>query len=221
MVALELGEPIGPGALYSASMAAAETPRPAPLVGNKDESMADYGRVPAPGSIISAIDVVAQRESRKVDVSPMFRPHGITVAGGKVYFTAGTNHATARHVPAANQIGWSMGTGQNTTRMVLAGKNLNFILTANISSDTITAPERAVFSNAVLGNRSTTQIAVGKGPEAIAFTLDENQVWTAHSRDGGVSVMDAATRKAIALIGRKLGGGPYVAVAGENRADRR
>src|SRR5450432_3905 len=155
--------------------------------------VANYGTGPNPGSTVSVIDVVAKKEVRKVDVSPMRRPHGITVAGGKVYFTAEMNKLIARYDPAANQIDWLMGTGQNTTHMVLVGKDLNRIFTANIGSDSITALERAGTS----GNWNATQIPVGKGPEAISFTPDESQVWTAHSRDGGVSVIDAATKKVI------------------------
>ena len=195
---------------------------------------ANYGTGPSPGNTISVIDVVAQKEVRKVDVSPLRRPHGIAVAGGKVYFTAEMNKAIARYDPAANQIDWLMGTGQSTTHMVLVAKDLNRIFTANIGSDTVTALERAGTS----GNWNTTQIPVGKGPEAISFTPDEAQVWTAHSRDGGVSVIDTATKKVIATLDVKTkrsnrlkftpdgkralisdldGGRAYVAVAGDNR----
>src|SRR5215510_11021638 len=50
--------------------------------------VANYGTGPAPGSTISVIDVVNQRELRKVDISPLQRPHGLWFAGGKLYFTA-------------------------------------------------------------------------------------------------------------------------------------
>src|SRR5260221_12518318 len=41
-----------------------------------------------PGNSISVIDLVAQKELRRVDLGPLRRPHGITFAEGKVYFTA-------------------------------------------------------------------------------------------------------------------------------------
>ncbi|MBI3665940.1 MAG: YncE family protein, partial [Acidobacteria bacterium] len=40
-----------------------------------------------------------------------------------------------------------------------------------------------------------TVIPVGKGPEGIDMSPDGREVWTAHSRDGGVSIIDVATKK--------------------------
>ena len=45
-----------------------------------------------------------------------------------------------------------------------------------------------------------TIIAVGKGPEGIDFSPNGREVWSAHSRDGGVSVIDVATRKVVQTI---------------------
>src|SRR5947199_6495091 len=50
--------------------------------------VANYGTGPAPGSTISVIDLVGQKEVRKFDVSPLRRPHGLAVPEGKVYLTA-------------------------------------------------------------------------------------------------------------------------------------
>src|SRR5947208_11732982 len=50
----------------------------------------NYGKQ-TPGSTISVIDLVAQKELRRVDLGPLRRPHGIAFADGKVYFTAEVN----------------------------------------------------------------------------------------------------------------------------------
>jgi YVTN family beta-propeller protein len=38
---------------------------------------------------------------------------------------------------------------------------------------------------------------VGQGPEGFDVSPDGKQLWTAHSRDGGVSIIDLATKKVI------------------------
>ena len=148
--------------------------------------VANYGTGPAPGGTISVIDVLNQREIRKVDLSPLQRPHGLWFAGGKVYFTAEANRVVGRYDPAANKIDWAMGTGQATTHMVVAD-SAGRVYTANIGGNSITVIE---------GNNVTT-IPVGQGPEAMDLSPDGKELWTAHSRDGGVSVIDTTEKKVI------------------------
>src|SRR5215467_9729129 len=64
--------------------------------------VANYGTGPAPGSTISVIDAVNMKEVRKVDVSPLRRPHGLFFAHGKLYFTAEMNRAIASYNPEKN-----------------------------------------------------------------------------------------------------------------------
>ena len=40
-----------------------------------------------------------------------------------------------------------------------------------------------------------TTVPVGQGPEAIDLSPDGKELWTAHSRDGGVSVIDVAAKR--------------------------
>src|SRR5258708_4167683 len=122
-----------------------------------------------PGNSISVIDLVAQKELRRVDLGPLRRPHGITFAEGKVYFTAEVNKLIGRYDPATNQIDWLLGTGQNSTHMVLVSSTQ--IFTANIGSDSVTVIDRA--------NSSETVIPVGKGPEGIDLSPDGKQLWAA------------------------------------------
>jgi YVTN family beta-propeller protein len=148
-----------------------------------------------PGSTISVVDLVAQKETRRVDLGPLRRPHGMAFADGKVYFTAELNKLIARYDPAANQIDWMLGTGQNTTHMILISKDNNKMFAANIGSDSITIIERAGAAG-----WNETVVPVGKGPEAIDLSPDGKEVWTAHSRDGGVSIIDIAARKVIQTL---------------------
>jgi YVTN family beta-propeller protein len=152
------------------------------LVGN-------YG-AQTPGNTISVIDLIAQKELHRIDLVALRRPHGVAYADGKFYFTAEVNKLIARYDPATNQIDWMLGTGQNTTHMVLLSKDASKIYTANIGSDSISIIERAAN-----GNWNQTVVGVGKGPEAMDLSPDGREIWTSHSRDGGVSIIDIATKK--------------------------
>jgi YVTN family beta-propeller protein len=150
----------------------------------------NYGSGENPGRTISVIDLVAQKEHR-VDLGPLRRPHGMAFADGKAYFTAEVNKLIGRLDPASNQVDWLLGTGQNTTHMVLLSKDLSRIFTANIGSDSICIIERG--ANPL--NWNETVVPVGKGPEAIDMSPDGREIWTAHSRDAGVSIIDIAAKK--------------------------
>jgi YVTN family beta-propeller protein len=151
--------------------------------------VANYGTGPAPGNTISVIDVVNQKEIRKVDISPLQRPHGLWFADGKLYFTAEANRVVGRYDPAANKIDWIMGTGQGTTHMVVVGKD-GLVFTANIGGNSISIIERT----------SAVAVPVGQGPEAIDLSPDGKEFWTAHSRDGGISIVDVASKKVVATL---------------------
>jgi YVTN family beta-propeller protein len=151
--------------------------------------VANYGTGPAPGGTISVIDVVNQREIRKVDLSPLQRPHGLWFADGKVYFTAEANRVVGRYDPVANKIDWAMGTGQGTTHMVVAD-SAGRVYTANIGGNSVTIIEK----------NTLTTVPVGQGPEAIDVSPDGKELWTAHSRDGGISVIDTTEKKVIRVF---------------------
>ncbi len=89
-----------------------------------------------------------------------------------------------------------LGTGQNTTHMLQFSGDTNRFFTANISSDSISIFERAAGSM----NWNQTVVSVGKGPEGFDVSPDGSQLWTAHSRDGGVSVIDVASKKVIETL---------------------
>src|SRR5262245_23038579 len=95
-----------------------------------------------PGSTISVVDLSAMKELKRVDVSPMRRPHGMHVADGKLYFTAEVNRLVARLDPATYQVDWLLGTGQTTTHMVWVTPDASRMFTANIGSDSISILER-------------------------------------------------------------------------------
>jgi YVTN family beta-propeller protein len=155
----------------------------------------NYGTGPAPGSTISMIDIAAQKELRRIDVSPLRRPHGLWYANGKLYFTAEADRKIARYDPAADKIDWQFETGQNTTHMVILTRDARTILTSNIGSGTV-----SIIEPGAGGSWTQTVVPVGKGPEGIDIAPDGRTAWSAHSQDGGVSVIDIASRKVLHTI---------------------
>jgi len=142
---------------------------------------------------LTPVDLVQQKALPVIDLGPLRGPHGLFYAGEKVWFTAEAAKAIGSYDPNTHAVDWILGTGQNGTHMVLFSKDANQIFTANIGSDSITAIDRVP---GPLG-WSETVIPVGKGPEAIDLSPDGHELWTAHSRDGGVSIIDVAAKKVV------------------------
>lgn len=169
----------------------------------KTAFVANYG-TQTPGSTLSVIDLATMKELRRVDLSPLLRPHGLQMIGGKIYFTAETNRIIARYDPVANKVDWMMGTGQNGSHMIAGSSDQKKFYTANIGSDSVTAFE---FQAVPPAQSRITHIAVGKQPEAIDLSPDGKEVWAGLNADGGIDVIETATNKVTHRIA--LGGRPY------------
>ena len=168
--------------------------------------VANYGGNQTPGSSISIIDIPTAKETRRADLSPLLRPHGIQLISGKLYFTAEMNRMIAGYDPVANKIDWMMGSGQNGTHMVAGSADQKKFVTANIGSDSVTIFE---FQNVppAPGPSKITHVAVGKQPEAVDLSPDGKEVWTGLNAEGMVEVVDATTYKSVAKI--NINGRPY------------
>lgn len=157
--------------------------------------VANYGTGANPGTTISVIDLTS-RTGRQVSLGALRRPHGIWVAGGKVYFTAEDSRVIGRYDPATDRVDATYPTNQDRTHMVLLSRDGRRMFTANIASNTVDIFERN-------GNDfHLTIVDVGPGPEAIDLSPDGRQIWTAHSGDGGVSIIDVASKKVTATLPR-------------------
>jgi YVTN family beta-propeller protein len=160
--------------------------------------VSNYGTAERPGNSLSVIDIADRRELKRVDLGALVRPHGITESNGKVYFTIEGSRAVARFDPVAGRVDWVVGTGQAGTHMLVAARTSQKLYTANIGSNTVSAIEP--------GASKVTQISVGKGPEGIAISPDDREVWVAHRQDGGLSIIDSATDTVKEII--KVGQSP-------------
>jgi YVTN family beta-propeller protein len=94
------------------------------------------------GHTISRVDLVAQKPLTPIDLGALRQPHGLVMAGGKLYFTAEGAKVVGRYDPATETIDWVMGTGQNRTHMAIVSKDLKTVFTSNVSSATISIIEQ-------------------------------------------------------------------------------
>ena len=152
--------------------------------------VANYG-ARNPGHTISVIDLLAQKELRRVDLGVLRRPHGITFSEGKVWFTAEQNKLIASYDPAANQLDGLLGIGLNGTHLLVFSKDRSLLFTSNIGSDSITLLQR----NSDPSGWTLTNIPVGKGPEGADISPDAHEFWAANSGDGTVSIIDVTSKK--------------------------
>ena len=140
-------------------------------------------------STLSVVDLVAQKEVRRVDLGGLTLPHGIHFAGGKVYFTAQGSKAIGRYDPATNKIDLVLGTGQDGTHTVVVSKDLSHIFAANMAANSMAVFERTEKP----ADWKLTTIPVGKRPEGIDISADGKELWVAHSDT--VSIIDIASKK--------------------------
>ena len=140
--------------------------------------VSNYGSA-TPGSTISVIDLVAQKEIHRVDLGTLRRPHGLAVFDGKLYFTCEVNKIIGRYDPATNQIDWLLGTGQDQTHMI----EVNSDGSADLHRQHRWQHHQHHRSHR-RGELAVTSIPVGKGPEGFDVTPDGKELWAAGSRDG-------------------------------------
>lgn len=159
--------------------------------------VSDYGASTA-GNTLSVIDVQTQKPLQRIDLGALRRPHGLAIAQGKVYFTAEDSRRIGRYDPDSRRVDWTFDTEQDRTHMVIATRDGTKLFASNMDSNTISVLERSA-----QGDWQQRLIAVGEGPEALDLSPDGAVLWTAHSRDGGISIIDVASGKVVGSLDAK------------------
>lgn len=149
--------------------------------------VANYGDQ-QPNNSISVVDLATMKETKRVDLGALARPHGMVENGGKIYFTSEATRTIARYDPAADKVDWIAGTGQTATHMIAVARDGKRYFTTNIGSDTVTMIQVGPPTGGIW------QVKVGRQPEAIDLSPDDNELWVGHNGDGHISVIDTATR---------------------------
>ena len=120
-------------------------PDPHEIVASPDGKLAyisNYGGSDSTLNTISVIDVAARKALPPINLGALRSAHGLAFAGGKLYFTAETNKAVGRYDPVTKSVDLVLGTGQDRTHMVAVSENLEWIVTSNVSSGTISIIEQ-------------------------------------------------------------------------------
>ncbi len=163
---------------------------------------------------INILDLVAQKPLRNIDTRPMFGPHDITFVNGKAWFTAEGSKAIARYDPATNKLDWSMGTGQDRTHMLFVSPDTKRIYTTNVSSGTVSILIDTLIPPGRMGPPNTgpheewmhTVVPTARGSEGFDVSPDGNELWTASSEDGTISIVDVKAKKLSAKFDAKVFG---------------
>jgi YVTN family beta-propeller protein len=180
--------------------------------------ISNYGGSDSSLHTISVVDLNTQKALPPIDLGGLRSPHGLTFAGGKLYFTAETNKVVGRYDPATQTIDWLIGTGQDRTHMVAVSPTLDRVFTSNVSSGTISIIEQASPSIPSPGPppggppgsaqrpgpppgapRKTwrvTNVAAGRGSEGFDLAPDGKEIWVANAQDGTITIIDVSAKKA-------------------------
>jgi YVTN family beta-propeller protein len=163
---------------------------------------------------LAVVDLVAQKALPSVDLGALRGPHGVTFVGGKAWFTAEGAKAIGRYDPTAKSVDWILGTGQNRTHMIYVSPDMKLIVTANVSSGTVSIIEKTVGGpsgqgspqGAPRGDWNETVVRVGNGSEGFDVSPDVKEIWVANAGDGTVSIIDLASKQVTQTLAADVSG---------------
>jgi YVTN family beta-propeller protein len=156
--------------------------------------VSNYGAAVA-GKTLSVINVADRKEQRRVDLGDLRRPHGLAFTQGKLYFTAEDSRTIGRYDPSTEKIDWTFKTDQERTHMVIASRDGSKLFASNMGSNSISAIERSAQDQ-----WNQTLIRVGEAPEALDLSPDGRELWTAHSGDGRISIIDPTKNEVLTTV---------------------
>ncbi len=153
--------------------------------------VSNYGGSVA-GKTLSVIEVDKRAERQRVDLKELRRPHGLSSSKGYLYFTIEDSRSVGRYNSKTGTVDWTFDTKQERTHMILASRDGTKLFTSNMGSNSIGVLERGANNQ-----WHQTLVAVGQGPEGLDESPDGRELWTAHSGDGGISIIDTSTKKVV------------------------
>ncbi len=163
---------------------------------------------------LNVIDLVAQKPLTNIDTRPLWGPHGLTFVNGKAWFTAEGSKAVGRYDPATGKLDWSIGTGEDRTHMLYVTADGKKIYTTNVNSGTVSILMDTLIQPGQFGSPNAkphedwTQIIVptARGSEGFDISPDGNELWTASSESGMISIINLGAKKLATQIDAKVTG---------------
>ena len=208
-------------------------PDPHEVVASADGKLAyitNYNAGNAFANSMSVVDLVAMTALPPIDLGALGRPHGIALAGGKIYFTAEGAKVVGRYDPATRRVDWVIGTGQDRTHMVIVSGDEKRLFTTNVSSATVSILEEVAVARRGGPPRGTpppgaagrgpggrggaaapatdwrvTVVPVGAGAEGFDLSPNGRELWVANAQGGSVSIVDVGKKTAETLSVRFRG----------------
>jgi YVTN family beta-propeller protein len=182
---------------------AASGPDPHEVVGSADGTLAyitNYTAGNGFANSLSVVDLTTRKALPPIDLGSMSRPHGLALAGGRIYFTAEGSRSIGRYDPASRKVDWTLSTGQDGTHMIIATSDLRRLFTSNLGSASVCIIEQRGAEapppqTEAGGDWRVTVVPVGRGAEGFDLSPDGKELWVANAQDGTVSIIDAAGRQ--------------------------
>jgi DNA-binding beta-propeller fold protein YncE len=150
-----------------------------------------------PGNSLSVIDVAARKEIRRVDLGPLWNPHGLLASRGLFYFTAEGARAIGAYDPVKDQVVWIMGTGQDQTHMLAATRDGSIMVATNRGSNTLSIFELTGKDPLAAGAWKVTLGPVGQRPEGVDISPDGTQAWVGCRGGNEITIVDLAQKKSV------------------------
>jgi hypothetical protein len=107
----------------------------------KYTAVTNTGAYENPGNSLSLIDIATRKELRRVDLGPLWSPHGLVWRDGRFYFTGEGSKVIGAYDPVTDHVVWIMGTGQDTTHMLVFSRDGKTIFASNRSSASVSMLE--------------------------------------------------------------------------------